>query len=108
MAPSADIGDRHAVFQPCHGTAPDIMGQGKANPTGMILSTAMLLEWLGVRHKKPSCIEGARAIEAAVDAALLDDSVRTADLGGRGGTQSFGDAVAARVRAGHAIAGTPA
>src|ERR1700753_1411619 len=41
MAPSADIGDRHAVFQPCHGTAPDIMGQGKANPTGMILSAAM-------------------------------------------------------------------
>src|SRR6516225_2643399 len=39
MAPSADIGDRYAVFQPCHGTAPDIMGQGKANPTGMILST---------------------------------------------------------------------
>src|SRR5205085_1273678 len=38
MAPSADIGDRHAVFQPCHGTAPDIMGQGKANPTAMILS----------------------------------------------------------------------
>src|ERR1700751_482488 len=38
MAPSADIGDKYAVFQPCHGTAPDIMGQGKANPTGMILS----------------------------------------------------------------------
>src|ERR1700709_633033 len=46
MAPSADIGDRHAVFQPCHGTAPDIMGQGKANPTGMILSTAMMLDRL--------------------------------------------------------------
>src|SRR6267143_969001 len=46
MAPSADIGDRHAVFQPCHGTAPDIMGQGKANPTGMILSAAMMLDWL--------------------------------------------------------------
>ena len=46
MAPSADIGDTHAVFQPCHGTAPDIMGQGKANPTGMILSAAMMLDWL--------------------------------------------------------------
>src|SRR3982075_3425448 len=46
MAPSADIGDRLAVFQPCHGTAPDIMGQGKANPTGMILSAAMMLDWL--------------------------------------------------------------
>ena len=50
MAPSADIGDRHAVFQPCHGTAPDIMGQGKANPTGMILSTAMMLDWLADKH----------------------------------------------------------
>src|SRR6201982_3304138 len=50
MAPSADIGDRHAVFQPCHGTAPDIMGQGKANPTAMILSAAMMLDWLPVKH----------------------------------------------------------
>src|ERR1700750_2556873 len=49
MAPSADIGDRYAVFQPCHGTAPDIMGQGKANPTGMILSAARVLDLL-VRH----------------------------------------------------------
>src|SRR5712691_9608907 len=51
MAPSADIGDRHAVFQPCHGTAPDIMGKGEANPTAMILSTAMMLDWLGVKHE---------------------------------------------------------
>src|ERR1700748_136522 len=50
MAPSADVGDRYAVFQPCHGTAPDIMGQGKANPTGMILSAAMMLDWLS--HKQ--------------------------------------------------------
>jgi len=41
MAPSADIGDKHAVFQPCHGTAPDIMGKGLANPTAMILSSAI-------------------------------------------------------------------
>src|SRR2546423_795255 len=50
MAPSADIGDRHAVFQPCHGTAPDIMGQGKANPTGMILSAAVMLDWLAAKQ----------------------------------------------------------
>src|SRR5690242_21005415 len=49
IAPSADIGDKHAVFQPCHGTAPDIMGQGKANPTAMILSAAMMLDWLADR-----------------------------------------------------------
>src|SRR6201989_413657 len=50
MPPSADIGDRHAVFQPCHGTAPDIMGQGKANPTAMILSAAMMLDWLSCQQ----------------------------------------------------------
>ena len=50
MAPSADIGDKHAVFQPCHGTAPDIMGKGLANPTAMILSTALMLDWLADRH----------------------------------------------------------
>ncbi len=50
MAPSADIGDKHAVFQPCHGTAPDIMGQGKANPSAMILSAALMLDWLADKH----------------------------------------------------------
>src|SRR5258707_6004463 len=49
MAPSADIGDTHAVFQPCHGTAPDIMGKGLANPTAMILSAALMLDWLADR-----------------------------------------------------------
>ncbi len=53
IAPSADIGDTHAVFQPCHGTAPDIMGQGKANPTAMILSAAMMLDWLADKHDHP-------------------------------------------------------
>src|ERR1700755_1099311 len=57
MAPSADIGDKYAVFQPCHGTAPDIMGQGKANPTGMILSAAMMLDWLRDKHGLESAAE---------------------------------------------------
>ena len=52
FAPSADIGDEHAVFQPCHGTAPDIAGKGIANPTAMFLSGAMMLEWLGERRQR--------------------------------------------------------
>ena len=48
FAPSADIGDGRAVFQPCHGTAPDIAGSGKANPTAMFLSAALMLDWLGL------------------------------------------------------------
>src|SRR5246127_1671588 len=72
MAPSADIGDRHAVFQPCHGTAPDIMGQGKANPTGMILSAAMMLDWLADKHRLAGAAEGGEKIERAVDQVYAD------------------------------------
>ena len=61
MAPSADIGDDHAVFQPCHGTAPDIAGRGVANPTAMFLSAAMMLEWLGYRHEVPGCLSADRS-----------------------------------------------
>ena len=60
LAPSADIGDRHAVFQPCHGSAPDIMGTGKANPVGMFLSAAMMLDWLAERHGDEPCRRGQR------------------------------------------------
>ena len=52
VAPSADIGMDHAVFQPCHGSAPDIAERGIANPLAMILSAAMMLDWLGLRHNK--------------------------------------------------------
>ena len=70
MAPSADIGDKHAVFQPCHGTAPDIMGKGLANPTAMILSAALMLDWLADRHDHAPAARAARAIETAVDRAF--------------------------------------
>src|SRR5690349_10672630 len=84
MVPSADIGDRYAVFQPCHGTAPDIMGQGKANPTGMILSTAMMLDWLSDKHDMPAAGEAAIRIEDAVDKAY--ESVKPMEFGGKDGT----------------------
>jgi 3-isopropylmalate dehydrogenase len=108
LAAALNAGDKHAIANAGHGSAPDIAGRGIANPCGMILSSAMLLEWLGVRQGKPACIEAAQAIQAAVDAALLDDALRTADLGGRGGTRQFGEAVAARVRAGRALASASA
>jgi 3-isopropylmalate dehydrogenase len=108
LAAALNAGDRHAIANAGHGSAPDIAGKGIANPCGMILSTAMLLEWLGVRHNKAAYIQAARAIEAAVDAALLDDTVRTADLGGKGGTHEFGAAVAAKLRAGHTASASPA
>jgi 3-isopropylmalate dehydrogenase len=78
MAPSADIGDDCAVFQPSHGSAPDIAGKGIANPIAMILSAALMLEWLD----HPQTVAGARRIRAAVEAALEDPANRTPDVGG--------------------------
>jgi 3-isopropylmalate dehydrogenase len=85
FAPSADIGDRHAVFQPCHGTAPDITGQGKANPIAAFLSGAMMLEWLGERHGCDESVRAGGLVRNAVDAALAS-GVRPFEIGGTAGT----------------------
>jgi 3-isopropylmalate dehydrogenase len=92
MAPSADIGDAHAVFQPCHGTAPDIMGQGKANPTAMLLSAAMMLDWLAERHGRDPAAQAARRIERAVDNAYAA-GIKPFEFGGRDGTAVIAAAV---------------
>ena len=89
MAPSADIGDDAAVFQPAHGTAPDIAGQGIANPTGMILSVAMMLEWLPGDEVKV----GGRLIREAVARTLADPDKRTPDMGGTLKTGQMTDAI---------------
>jgi 3-isopropylmalate dehydrogenase len=95
MAPSADIGDRHGVFQPCHGTAPDIAGRGLANPTAMILSAAMMLEWLGERHKVAACLAAATELMRAVEEAFAEGDLVTPENGGTSGTAE----TAARIRA---------
>src|ERR1700731_4112898 len=92
MAPSADVGDRHAVFQPCHGTAPDIMGKGLANPTAMILSAALMLDWLAEKFDHAPAAEAARRIEAAVGR-VFDPSARPRDFRGADGTRTLADAV---------------
>ena len=94
MAPSADIGDNCAVFQPCHGTAPDIMGQGKANPTAMILSAAMMLDWLADRHRLEGAAEAGERIERAVDAAYAG-GIKPIEFGGSNGTADIARAVLA-------------
>jgi 3-isopropylmalate dehydrogenase len=85
MAPSADIGEKHAVFQPAHGSAPDIAGQGKANPIATILSAAMMLEWF----PEPECHAAALRIRRAVETVLADAANATADLGGKLSTQQM-------------------
>ena len=90
FAPSADIGDRNAVFQPSHGTAPDIMGTGKANPVAMLLSAAMMLDWLGHRHEVGECVAAARLIDQAIERGIAEGRIRTFDVGG---TDRTGDVV---------------
>lgn len=91
MAPSGDIGDKHAIFQPSHGSAPDIAGKGIANPIATILSAAMMLEWLG----HPETVRGARLIEAAVEGLCLDSVFATRDIGGNLTTAECGARVTA-------------
>ena len=92
IAPSADIGDSHAVFQPCHGTAPDIMGQGKANPAAMLLSASLMLDWLADKHDPPPARAAAARIDRAVDTAFAS-GIKPFDLGGRDGTAAVAKAV---------------
>ena len=94
LAGSIMAGDDACCAQAQHGSAPDIQGQDKANPTSLILSAAMLLEWLAARQARPEFGAAAQAIEAAIDAALNSPATRTADLGGKLGTQAFARHVA--------------
>jgi len=94
LAPSADIGLDHAVFQPCHGSAPDIAGRGVANPFAMILSAAMMLEWLGVKHDNHKMIADGARLRQAVDRVVADGRVLTRDLGGTASTEDAASAVA--------------
>ncbi len=93
MAPSGDIGDAHGLFQPAHGTAPDIAGKGIANPTAMILSAGMMLDWLGERHGVRQCVEAAAVLERAVDSAFASGKVVTPEFGGKDGTAAVTRAV---------------
>ncbi len=97
MAPSADVGDQYGLFQPSHGTAPDIAGRGISNPTAQILSAAMMLDWLADQRSDPEAKMGAKAIEAAMAEVLRDPRYHTADLGGKASTDMVGDAVAEKV-----------
>jgi isocitrate/isopropylmalate dehydrogenase len=97
LAGSINAGDSLCAAQAQHGSAPDIAGKDKANPTSLILSAAMLLEWLGGKNNATRCGEAARAIHEAVDRVLADPAKRTADLGGGLGTWVFAQEVAAAI-----------
>jgi len=96
---SLNAGAETAMAQAAHGSAPDIAGQGIANPLSLVLSTALLLGWHGRRNAEPRYVEAATAIEQAVAGAIAAGEA-TRDIGGRLGTREAGAAVAARLRRG--------
>ena len=97
LAGSLMSGDTLCCAQAQHGSAPDIQGLDKANPTSMILSVAMLLSWLGERRDAASFSHAGRTIEEAIDRVLASPANRTADLGGTLGCKAFGGLVAEAV-----------
>lgn len=97
IAPSINASHERAMAQAAHGSAPDIAGRDVANPIAMILSSAMLLDWLGARHQDPALVQAAALIETAV-AGTVRGGTRTRDMGGTAGTRAFAEAVAAGVK----------
>ncbi len=91
LAPGGNVGTTASIFEAVHGSAPDIAGKGLANPSALVLAGAMMLDHLGE-------LEAGDRVRAAVRATIVDDQIRTQDLGGHASTREFGDAVAARVR----------
>jgi 3-isopropylmalate dehydrogenase len=100
LAGSINHSDTHAMAQAQHGSAPDIAGQDRANPTSLILSAAMLLDWFARRAPgREAHARAAVAMEQAVDGLLVDPARRTPDLGGPLGTRAFAEAVCAVLHA---------
>ncbi len=97
LAGSVNAGDELCCAQAQHGSAPDIAGQDKANPSSLILSAAMLLDWVADKRGLAAYGEAARAIDTAVDAALAKSETRTPDLGGALGCRAFAEHIAAAV-----------
>ena len=97
LAPGLCIGERQAMAQATHGSAPDIAGKNIANPYAMIMSGQMLLEWLGRNRADARAIEAARRIDAAVEKVIAEGKHLTTDLGGKASTTGMGDAIAAAV-----------
>jgi isocitrate dehydrogenase (NAD+) len=92
MAPGANIGDNAAIFEAVHGSAPDIAGQGIANPIALLLAAAMMLDHVGR-------LDLGNRLRKAIDATLNEDNVRTGDLGGNASTLEFATALVKRIQA---------
>jgi 3-isopropylmalate dehydrogenase len=96
---AVNASDTLCMAQAQHGSAPDIAGQDKANPTSLVLSAAMLLEWLSIKHRSDAFARAHKAIEQSLDTLLADPARRTPDLGGSLGTKAFTSALCHEVEA---------
>jgi len=96
VVPGANIGDELAVFEAVHGSAPDIAGQGVANPLALLMSGVMMLNHLAESREDARCRDAAERIKAAYNRALAEGH-KTRDLGGTLGTDAFADAVIQRL-----------
>jgi 3-isopropylmalate dehydrogenase len=97
LAPGLCVGERQAMAQATHGSAPDISGRNAANPYAMIMSGQMLLDWLGRKRGEPRATAAAQSIAAAVDRVMAEATHLTVDLGGTATTRQMGDAIAAAI-----------
>jgi len=98
IAASAELGDRHGLFQGAHGSAPDIAGQDAASPVATILSGALMLRWLGERHEDDEMLAAAQRIEAAVETVLGEPLAVPRDLGGTARCSEVTEAVCRALR----------
>ena len=97
MAPCAEIGDKTGLFQPAHGSAPDIMGQDKANPLAAVLSAAMMLEYLGEKLGNPKFEDAANLIEQTVETGFAENALRPMEFGGDMGTRAITNEILSRL-----------
>src|SRR5918994_7550646 len=93
MAPCAELGERHGLFQPAHGSAPDIAGSNQSNPTAMLLSAALMLDWLGERHGVAACVQAADTLERVIEAGYRATEIRPIEQGGTQTTTEVAQAV---------------
>ncbi len=98
LAPGLNAGDRYAMAQATHGSAPDIAGRHIANPYAIIISGKMLLDWLGRKHRDAAAANAAVKIENAVHHVIGANIARTPDIGGVSSTEEFGQAVVRAIR----------
>ena len=95
LAPGLCVGEKQAMAQATHGSAPDIAGRNIADPYAMIMSGQMLLAWLGRKRGQPGASDAAQHIQRAVSRVIAEAKHLTPDLGGSAGTSEMGDAIAA-------------